>query len=147
MTNNIFEQLQRKRMYINAGKSVMEHNLQHFGRYTDYALVDQLVNEIKSSQNSIIVYLNDKIGTFFDILCNKLLNEVYKNELVFITLSQFYHSDIICQLLIPDKNCVLTNIHHNGTCKVSKLYTNDLTKNSGYNYNIACEYFKLSEKI
>lgn len=141
MTNNNKTSLQLKKLYMNAGKSVMEQSYQHFKKYINYSTADKMITYIKQHKYAQQICLCDKTGAFFDYLCQRLCNEVYNEELVFVTISPYFNTDLACQLFIPFHGCLFTNNMAEPMCKADNLYSNKTFEHAQYYYNIASEFF------
>ena len=147
MTNSTNDAYTRKKLYINAYKTVMEKLFLHNIKYISYLSADNTIKHVKGSKTGLKVYINDDIGAFFDYLCRRLCDEIYKNDFIVTILSPYHRNEVIWGIYIPFFDSCFMNTAAKCICKDIQLYTfqDDFLVKSCL--KSASDFIILSEKI
>ena len=136
-----------KTLYLNAGKSIMDRIFSIFAPYVNCRRTDCIVKHTALSPTDTDFSVNDIYFAFFHKLCLLLTKIIYPKDTVYLIMSPYHHTDVICQMIIPGKNSVFTNSAHKNKCKDLHLYTIDGDEKYDDYLIFANNLFKKSEKI
>ena len=138
---------QLKKIYLGAGKSVMDRLFSSLSPYIRYSNLSDICKRISISPYKNNISINDCFGAFFHKLCCILSNKLYSEDIIYYILSPYHNSDVIYQMMIPDKNSQFTNQFSHSVCKATKLYAiKNISKYYKY-IQLATEMFSKAEKI
>lgn len=136
-----------KKIYFNAGKSIMDSCFLYMKQYIDYKQLNSMYHYIHHASLHCNVVICDCFGAFATILCSRLSKELFYNETVITVLDPYFNEKVICQMYIPDKNISIVNTANNlAHRKAVNLYNTDCSKNSFKNLAVAMDFFKKANK-
>lgn len=133
-------------LYMNAGRNINEKVFSTAARNIDYELFDYECDNLAISTHNRQLYVDDPYGAFFHSLCCRISYQIYRDDFIIYIMSPYYHSDVICQLLVPEKNCYLCNSFTSHIGKVNKLYTNSDSDKLSDLHAISHDFFEKSIK-
>ena len=133
-----------KRLYFNAGKSIMDSCYVYGKNHINYKILNVFYYKIINSSTGYNLHINDIYGAFFDILCKRIIMGQFCSNTVVTVLDPHFSTDVICSLYIPETGLSLCKIHHNAACKANNLYTQNIIQNPTQDILIAQEFFKKS---
>ena len=123
--NNLYLQ----RLYLNAGKTVMDNLFSLCRPHINYTSIQQIANAVSAAKSSDTLTVNDRYYVFFHNLCCKLSNELYAGEPVYYIFSPVHNRDVICQMIVPCQNIIFINCDGAPPCKADNLYTSSIPEN------------------
>lgn len=130
-------------LYMNAGRNINEKVFRTAANSINYECFDYEYNSLSINTQNQQLYIDDPYSAFFHSLCRKISYKIYSNDFIIYTMSPYYHSDVICQLLIPEKNCFFCNSSALRISKVSKLY---ISSNADKLYDLHAISYDFFEK-
>ena len=136
-----------KNLYVNAGRTVMDRIFSVLSPTVNYDILDAVYKALNFNAADIKYCVCDCYGVFFHKLCCALSQNVYSECTVYYILSPYHHTDIVCQMLIPEKNAFFSNDYLQDDCKVNNLYRVKYIDKYHTYLHFAEELFEKSEKI
>ena len=136
--NNLYLQ----RLYLNAGKTVMDSLFSLCRPHINYTAIQQIANAVSAAKSAQTFVLNDRYYVFFHNMCCKLSCELYAGESVYYILSPVHNRDVICQMIVPCPDIIYINCAEETSCKAYSLYTSSIPANCDDFLETARYYFE-----
>jgi len=132
-----------KQLYNNAGKNIKDEVYRFSKHYINYNHLNSIIISVSNCKDKSTYVLNDTFGSFFDMLCRKIINELYCYDTLIIVLDCQFNNNIVCQLYNTDNNLSFINVFlHMNVCKDNVLYSRNCYEKSEKVNKIALDFFK-----